>query len=484
MGPSSDSSVPSGQFQFITMQSPEDAKDRTQRRLARSHAVKHALETKRRQQQRCRTNFRVTTLKETGSPRKVVSISRPLPLFSSPSASALDPFQTLAVDSSRLQILLGDYRARQAPEPVFSIVEELAFQNFYSVFRTGFDDPALLNAVMLSFAFAVTGGSLDRECLRYQGQAISYIRERMGVGSLREAISEATIGAILLLAGVEARLGMTPQVQFHMGAVQQLLGICQERGVYLTGGIKRAIFWQDLNSSILADTPRKYTHATFSELHWTRDPFVPSFFHLPPGFQSRYDLLIPELIEVLEDLHALQCIRELPVPHNPNYNSNYTTKDSDAMLMARINNHTASIQSRLVSLPRFSDLQECCRLAAYICSVMLCCQIWGGLVIPHQISTTLLITLQRTLSDPKNIWTQHPDLLIWLLYIGGAFAPRGPIRDGYINLLRSCSNNGARLGALYRSWSELLAILRRFIWSDRGILGPVRGVWEEVGARS
>jgi hypothetical protein len=124
------------------------------------------------------------------------------------------------VDSSRLQTLLGNRKfhpaaeiglcwvinncsdkARQAPEPVFSIAAELAFQDFRSVFRTGLVDPALLNAIMLSFVFAVTGGSIDRECLGYQGQAISCIREKMS--SLDEATSESTIGAILLLAGVE-----------------------------------------------------------------------------------------------------------------------------------------------------------------------------------------------------------------------------------------------------------------------------------------
>jgi hypothetical protein len=36
---------------------------------------------------------------------------------------------------------------------------------------------------------------------------------------------------------------MTSQVQLHMGAVQQLLQICRRDGVYLTGGIKRAMFW-------------------------------------------------------------------------------------------------------------------------------------------------------------------------------------------------------------------------------------------------
>jgi hypothetical protein len=36
---------------------------------------------------------------------------------------------------------------------------------------------------------------------------------------------------------------MTSQVQLHMKAVQQLLKISQAEGIYLTGGIKRAIFW-------------------------------------------------------------------------------------------------------------------------------------------------------------------------------------------------------------------------------------------------
>ncbi|KAL2831403.1 hypothetical protein BDW59DRAFT_140140 [Aspergillus cavernicola] len=451
-----DSSIPTGQFQFISIQAPHDAKDQIQRRLARSHAVKHALQNKRRQQQKSRDNFRVTTVED--SPRKVVS----RPRFSL-SAGALDPFQTLAVDASRLQTLLGDYRARQAAEPVFSIAEELAFQNFHSVFRTGFDDPALLNAVMLSLAFAVTGSSIDQECLRYQGQAISYIRERMS--SLGEATSEPTIGAILLLAGVEARLGMTPQVQLHMGAVHQLLRICQTQGIFLTGGIKRAIFWQDLNSSILVGSPRIYNHTTFSELQWTRDPFVPSFFRLPSGFQTRSDLLTKELIEVLEDVHALQCIRDVP----------YYTK-GDVMLMEQINNHTASIQSRLVSLPRFSAVQECCHLAAYLCSVMLCCKVWCALVIPSHVSSRLLRELHLTNND--RIWDKHPGLLLWLLCIGGAFAPTGIVRSEYVGLLRL--NNVARFGDLDRSWPQLVEILEGFIWSEKAFLLPAKAFWEEA----
>lgn len=151
----------------------------------------------------------------------------------SPSAGALDPFQSLSVDSSKLQALLGNRRlppssseygphgqgltthdgagnAWQASEPVFSCAEDLAFHSFRAVFGTGLADPALLSAVMLSLAFEATGASINRECLDYKGQAISRIRERMGYP--REAVSESTIGAILLLTGVEVAKSPAP---FH-----------------------------------------------------------------------------------------------------------------------------------------------------------------------------------------------------------------------------------------------------------------------------
>ncbi|KAI0458449.1 hypothetical protein F5B21DRAFT_459705 [Xylaria acuta] len=380
-----------------------------------------------------------------------------------PSVGMLDPFQTLPVDSSRLQTLLSDYKAREAPEPVFSVAEDLAFQSFSSVFRTSLADPALVSAVMLSLAFAVAGGSINRECLGYQSQAIGYVRERMG--SLGEATSESTIGAILLLAGVEACLGMTSQVQLHVGAVRLLLQICRTKGVYLTGGIKRAIFWQDLNSSVLAGSSRIVDHMTFSELQWTRDSLSSSFFRLSPGFQVRSHLFTREFIEVLEDLHALQCIRNIP-----------SSGKCDATMMARINNHTAFIQSRLVGLPDLSPAMSCCRLAAYLCSAMLCCKVWCSLVIPPHVSTQLLRELQQADDDP--IWDDHPDLLLWLLYIGGAFAPAGTVRSDYITLLRS--NNASGFGYLYESWPESLGILKQFTWSEKAFMTHFKTFWEET----
>lgn len=92
--------------------------------------------------------------------------------------------------------------AKQTAEPVFGIADSVIFQDFDSVFRSDVDDPALLNAVKLSFTFVVTGGNIDCECLRYQNQAMRSIREWLG--SPETALALPTLGAILLQAGVEA----------------------------------------------------------------------------------------------------------------------------------------------------------------------------------------------------------------------------------------------------------------------------------------
>ncbi|KAF5254489.1 hypothetical protein FANTH_747 [Fusarium anthophilum] len=225
---------------FVTVQGTPD---KAAKRLAQSHAVKQALQKKRQQQQESMQHFSVRTLEdEQEQSRKVCKRQRDRQISPSPvalSASLLDPFQSLPVNSKRLQILLNDFNARQAPEPVFSVEDD--FQNFKSVFRSGLIDPALLNAVMLSLAFTANGGAINKECLIYRGQTIQHIRERISMAD--KVVSESTIGAILLLVGVEARLGTTSQVQLHMGAIQYLLNACEPVVVNLTEGIKRAIFW-------------------------------------------------------------------------------------------------------------------------------------------------------------------------------------------------------------------------------------------------
>lgn len=91
-------------FQFISIQSPDDAKNKTTRRLAKSHAVKRALRIKRMLQQNTGDNFRVTTSEDHCKARRLVYTASLDKSF----CSRFDPFETLPVDSSRLQILLGN----------------------------------------------------------------------------------------------------------------------------------------------------------------------------------------------------------------------------------------------------------------------------------------------------------------------------------------------------------------------------------------
>jgi hypothetical protein len=126
-----------------------------------------------------------------------------------------------------------------------------------------------------------------------------------------------------------------------------------------------------LNSSVMTGSSRVVDHTTFSELQWRRDPFSPNFFILPPGFQALSHLLGEEFVEVLKDVYALQCIRESALLGR-----------EDVISIAHIDNHQASIQSRLVSLPNGSSISECCHLAAYLCSAMLRCKLWRASTIP------------------------------------------------------------------------------------------------------
>ena len=216
------SSSTGSQFHFVSIQNPRDANNRKARRLAKSHAVARALENKRKVQQESGRNFCAVSLKrDYGRPggRKEQSQT----LLASPScfsANASDPFQMLVAESPRLRALhdqckifaiLGATwhrlisavldRAKQAAEPVFSVSDELVLQNFRSVLRNGLDDHALLSAFMLTFTFAVTASNIDRDYLEYQTMSLSSIRERLHHPG--GATSESTLGAIVLLAGIE-----------------------------------------------------------------------------------------------------------------------------------------------------------------------------------------------------------------------------------------------------------------------------------------
>ncbi|KAJ5689261.1 N-ethylmaleimide reductase [Penicillium macrosclerotiorum] len=463
----SETNVTGGQFHFISIENPGHMKAQRTTRQARSHAVAHGLEKKRKLERSSGQNFRPAKIRNDRiQPENTIKQSQAL--VESPCRSTFhcadgpDPFQMLAEGSPRLQASFIYHKARYPRKPVFDMAEELVLQGFGPVVANGRDDHALLSAVMLTIMLATSADNIDKVFLKYQVEALSAIRQRLD--AINRVASESTLGAILLLVGIDARLGIPRQVQLHMGAIRKILELCQSKGVYLSDGIKRAIFWSDLNASVMTGSTRVIDHTTFPELQWKRDASSSDVFILPPGFRAQSHLLGTDFIEILKDIYALQCIRDSPI-----------LGKEDEMPMAFIDNHQASIQSRLVSLPDASALTECCHLAAYLCSSMIRCKIWRSSTIPSHLSLQLILKLEE--ANGGLFWKDNPGLIAWLLHIGGAFSPAGAIRSSYLKLLHL--NRSTVLKDLYSSWSELLKVLEQFIWSEKAFSSQVKAFWEE-----
>lgn len=485
------------EYYFVTNSSSGGGRDEQALSKCRSHAVKRALHQQRLQREQQLDNFRVITavppIRKDGSARRrpkkdqraegssqrgsvataappsqtsrsrvVLSPGRPI------SPNVLDPFGTLAVDSARLQFFLRQEIAQQATEPICS-VGDLAFQNFRRIFRCGFEDPALLNAIMLAMALAHSG-SVDRECLEYQSKALTFVGRQ--IHSPERGTREATMGAILLLAGVDARLGNRAQVEVHMRGLHDLLSSCVASATVLSHGIKRAIFWQDLNASIMTGSKRYTDHETFAELFWRRDPLLPSIYTFPPGFSVIRHLMSEGLITTFEDILGLQLLREHADGPEP----------WDVVAFMHIDNAQAWIESRLWQRTpsERTTLLDCCRLAAYLCTFWLFVEIWGGVTssVSTHVSTQLAQKLQQASDWPVCLdWEGRHELLAWVLFVGGCFSPNSLLRSEYTALLHGTYSD--ILQPWFRDWEALLQVLQRFIWSQKVFGSRAQVFWEE-----
>ena len=91
--------------------------------------------------------------------------------------------------------------ARQAGEPVVNFNCKTGYQGLHTVFRSGLEDPALVNAILMTLTFAIDGDASGEKFLKYRGEALRWINVRMQ--DFKHAATAATIGAILLMVGVE-----------------------------------------------------------------------------------------------------------------------------------------------------------------------------------------------------------------------------------------------------------------------------------------
>jgi hypothetical protein len=87
----------------------------------------------------------------------------------------------------------------------------------------------------------------------------------------------------------------------------------------------------------------------------------------------------------------------------------------------------------------------------------------------------LLIKLHE--ADAENLLDDHPGLLMWLLYTGGAFIPEGSTRTSYAALVNQ--KRASALVGLYHSLEDVVLLLKQFVWSDKAFAIPIHGFWKE-----
>lgn len=404
-----------------------------------------------------------------------------------PGVGRVDPFGRLPINSRRVESLMDSCEfiqsfwniwapsncsldaARQATEPLFS-VDNIGSYSLPAVFRLGLSDPAFFYALLFSIAFAANRGQMTTECLRYKGEAIRLLNRR--ITCPQSAVGETCIGTIMILTGVEYRMGNRSTHEMHMQGLAKILSLRDLSSGPLNEGIIRGLFWTDLFGAVILGSTRLFTHETFSELHWDRDPWGACDHPLPPGFQVNFHVLNDELLSTIEDIQALQASIQLS-----------QSGERKPLSISQIDNIQASIESRLCSLQyttqNLGPIQECCRLAAYICCYALFTEVWNSHTILNQLSTQLRGLLCQTYM--QSCWNDCVDLLLWVLFIGGSFAEPAPLRSGYVQMLNE-SGFFVQRGVACDAWEEVEEILRMFIWSDKVFRRRCKSFWEEVYA--
>ncbi|KAI9708117.1 MAG: hypothetical protein M1820_004321 [Bogoriella megaspora] len=426
-------------------------------RTARSYVMKRFHQQKQLRAKQQQANFRYVSAEQIQRKRKAKKLTEnscsPGNVMDKISLGLMDPFDCLAADTSEMPALMDNPVARRVGEPIINFNVKMGYQSLRTVFRSSIVEPGLLNAILLALTFAIEKDVTSAKFLNYQGEALHWINEQLR--DHNRALTPATIGAILLLVGVDARLGNKASVQMHLQGVNQLVQQCDANQILMHDGVRRAIFWQDLFCAVLLGSNRRVSHETFVELAWQRDPLRSSIFEIPPGFVASADLLEPDFLSVVKDIRALQMIRDATdVDHN------------DAVTIMHLDNHQASIESRLYDLVKdplrfHNPTLYCCLNAAYICSYMLFTEVWGSSLIPSHLTVRLLEYLQYVPTQQRV--GRHWTLFLWLVCLGGTFAQSNPEQPEFGQLLRQ----HMEAKPSFMGGADLERLLQHFVWSKK-----------------
>lgn len=120
-----------------------------------------------------------------------------------------------------------------------------------------------------------------------------------------------------------------------------------------------------------------------------------------------------------------------------------------------------------------ADIQECIRLAAFIYNNTC----FRDIPPASAIHSHLIRQLKLSLVSSKlfSVWTDYQEVLMWILFIGGAVSIEVDCRSWVLGLLKQTCDG---LGLL--DWNTVHERLRTFLWVDQFCEGPCRTLWIEM----
>jgi hypothetical protein len=262
------------------------------------------------------------------------------------------------------------------------------------------------------------------------------------------------------------RLGSDKIARIHLGGIEKILHTSTPKGAHLSASTRRGIFWQDLNTAIVTNTPRVLSRATFPEFQWGTTFNVP-WKILPAGFEYMRDLLGGPAIEILQDLYVLQRSSD-GVGSDPNdINAIHHMDNQQACVEARL-------QENIQDMATSDGVVASILLAGYLFAYSLFTSVWNGYAVPQSLSSRLLGYLQLLTVDDS--WRLHEHVLLWCTIIGGSLSPLGITKDQFVRLLED-QFRGSIVSAT-DSWPMIEPYLDNFLWSRQRFRKHGKAFWE------
>lgn len=491
-------------FEFVVVSHPDEVRERNQQRKIRQHAIRRGIETSRATKATLEKDVMVTTRNIQAKAAMWTELANATTFTQTPSVSLLDPFDTLCGNSERLRSLLRHRMCstcsrdlclnfdllkalvKFAGEPLFRVEStgNVRFQGLNTLTQGALADTTFFHAFSLILALAANSNRPNQETFTSRGQVLKSLSTTVEDSEWKPAAP--TIMAILILIGYEYRVqdAASSIAAIHIHGLLAMMRRLETENHPNAGQMQRALFWQDLMSSLATGAPRIFhpeNHRGFTSL---RDMGRLELCVLPPGFQSVSKFWPREFTIVLEDLHALCRFVDIKckVGREP------SQEPFNLPLMAELDdegypvyNSQADLESRLVDLlsesrrvPVLTDpIYQACIFAAYLCTYKLSTGIWEGHFAAEKCVSGILNCLFNSAGDLR--WRLLPKLLLWLLFTSGGLTEDEASRDQATLLLQRFRYSQPLKPN--RNWSSLKTELENFVWCEFAMERKFRDLW-------